>query len=147
MSEKQDEKEIKVTDKRRVKGDGPIVSEATAPEIPKTETEPECKTNEEEYKAASESFTASENTKDRGPVPPVTFISLIFSLASSAMIYMGDVADPEGKSLKDVDMAKQTIDLLGILSEKTKGNLNPEEEKFLSSTLCDLRLRFVQVKK
>ncbi|MCC6160400.1 MAG: DUF1844 domain-containing protein [Deltaproteobacteria bacterium] len=79
-------------------------------------------------------------------MPELNFMSLIFSLATSAMMAMGDLADPDGKSHKDLPMAKQTIDLIGLLSEKTKGNLTVEEEQFLSHTLRDLRLRFVQAR-
>lgn len=76
---------------------------------------------------------------------PTDFITLIFSLGSSALIHLGDAPNPEtGRTEKNLPLAKQTIDLLVTLQEKTRGNLTPEEERFFSSLLYDLRLRFVE---
>lgn len=75
---------------------------------------------------------------------PVTFSSFVVSLASSAMVNLGEVADPISKGRNEnLGIARQTIDLLGILEEKTKGNLDEEEAKLLENVLYDLRLRFV----
>jgi hypothetical protein len=80
-----------------------------------------------------------------GPIDLLTFIR---SLGSSAAIHMGDAPDPEhGEHHKNVPQAKQIIDLLGMLREKTKGNLTPEEARFLDGLLYDLRLRFVEASK
>ncbi|MBZ0273944.1 DUF1844 domain-containing protein [bacterium] len=76
---------------------------------------------------------------------PINFDTLVFSLASQAMIFLGDVADDEGKRHTDPALARQMIDLLGILREKTRGNLSPDEDRFLGDTLRDLRLHFVAV--
>jgi hypothetical protein len=79
---------------------------------------------------------------------PIDFVTFILSLGSSAAIHLGDAPDPEsGKHYKSVPQAKQIIDLLGMLREKTKGNLTPEEAKFLDGLLYDLRLRFVEASK
>jgi hypothetical protein len=77
---------------------------------------------------------------------PVSFGALVFSLYSSAMIQLGVVPDPiSGKiTERDPDAAQQTIDLLGILQEKTKGNLTAEETQLLDACLCELKLTFVQ---
>jgi len=58
---------------------------------------------------------------------------------------LGEIQDPTNKQVtKNLPLAKQTIDLIGILREKTKGNLTPEEEKFLETILFDLRMRYVK---
>jgi hypothetical protein len=75
---------------------------------------------------------------------PIDFLTFILSLGSSAAIQLGDAPDPEsGERHKNVPQAKQIIDLLGMLREKTRGNLTPEETRFLDGLLYDLRLRFV----
>ncbi len=78
--------------------------------------------------------------------PTIDFYTFILSLASSAFVHMGDAPDPEtGQPMPaNLPLAKQTIELLDMLREKTKGNLTQEEEKFLENLLTDLRLRFVQ---
>lgn len=74
----------------------------------------------------------------------IDFYTFILSLGSSAFVHLGDAPHPEtGKVEANLLLAKQTIDILGMLQEKTRGNLTPEEEKFLQTLLSDLRLRFV----
>jgi hypothetical protein len=76
----------------------------------------------------------------------IDFYTFVLSLGSSAFVHLGDAPHPEtGKPLEpDLLVAKQTIDILAMLGEKTKGNLTAEEEKFLETLLTDLRIRFVQ---
>jgi hypothetical protein len=75
----------------------------------------------------------------------IDFVTFVLSLASSAFVHMGDAPHPEtGKPEENLALAKQTIDILGMLEAKTRGNLTSEEEKFLENLLADLRLRFVQ---
>ncbi len=76
---------------------------------------------------------------------PLTFTSFMMSLSTSALIYLGQVPDPiSGKNATDLVGARQTIDLISLLREKTKGNLTPDEESFLDSILYDLRMLFVK---
>lgn len=78
-------------------------------------------------------------------LPGVDFSTFIMSLNASALYHLGVMADPStGQKVKNVDMAKQTIDILGILKEKTKGNLNEEEKNLLENILHDLRLMYVK---
>jgi len=82
---------------------------------------------------------------DRKPAP-IDFYTFVLSLASSAFVHLGDAPHPEtGEPVKpNLPIAQQTIDILAMLRDKTKGNLTPEEEKFMENLLMDLRLRFVQ---
>jgi len=78
--------------------------------------------------------------------PPVeaSFITLVAELAMQASLFMGEIADPESKEpIEDLNRAKYLIDELGVLEEKTKGNLTPEEGAALKNVLFDLRMRFV----
>ena len=76
----------------------------------------------------------------------IDFYTFVFSLGSSAIVHLGDAPHPEtgAPAPPDLLLAKQTIDILAMLQEKTKGNLTPEEEKFLDALLADLRMRFVE---
>ena len=79
------------------------------------------------------------------PLPVITFSTFIFSLNTSALVHLGDYPDPAtGKNEVDLPLAKQTIDLIALLEEKTRGNLTKDEESLLKHILYDLRLRYVQ---
>jgi hypothetical protein len=77
---------------------------------------------------------------------PIDFYTFVLSLGSSAFVHLGDAPNPETgeTSAPNLPVAHQTIDILAMLREKTRGNLTPAEEKFLDNMLTDLRLRYVQ---
>ncbi len=78
-------------------------------------------------------------------LPEISFINLIFSLSTSVLIQLGEIQDPITQQLaKNLPLAKQTIDLIGMLKERTKGNLTTDEEKMLENILYDLRIRYVK---
>jgi hypothetical protein len=102
---------------------------------------------EEEKKEKKKPEPEQSAQRDEGgmPLPEVNFTSLIFSLSSSALLHFGEIADPvSGEKKKDLPLAKHAIDTVAMLKEKTKGNLNEEEEKFIESVLTDLRWRYVK---
>lgn len=73
------------------------------------------------------------------------FIGLLAGLHANAMQYLGKVANPLTEKIeKNLDMAKELIDLISILEEKTRGNLNEYEEKYLKNLLLELRMNFVE---
>lgn len=79
------------------------------------------------------------------PLPDVDFSSFIFSLSTSALLHLGEVPDPVSqKRGKNLPLAKQTIDILAILREKTRGNLTSAEEQLMDHLLTDLRWRYVR---
>ena len=81
----------------------------------------------------------------RGPLPEVNFSSLILSLSSSALLHIGEIADPyTGEKKQDLALAKHSIDTMAMLKEKTEGNLSEEEQKLLESVLTDLRWRYIK---
>ncbi len=78
---------------------------------------------------------------------PLTFTSFVMSLSTSALMYLGQIPEPgSGKTVTDLVGARQTIDLISLLKEKTKGNLTSEEESFIDAVLYDLRILFVKAK-
>lgn len=99
----------------------------------------------EEEAARRQAQAAASQAEAEAPLPEITFSSFIISLSSSAFIHLGDIPDPTtGKIAKNLPLAKQTIDLLGLLREKTRHNLLEEEEKLFDHLLYDLRMRYVK---
>jgi hypothetical protein len=81
------------------------------------------------------------------PLPEVNFSSLIFSLSSTAFLHLGEIPDPStGQKTKDLALAKHVIDTIGMLKEKTEGNLTREEKQLIENILTELRLRYVKAK-
>lgn len=82
---------------------------------------------------------------------PASFDTLVLSMSTTALVHLGDAPDEffggVDKPPKNLHMAKHSIDMLEMLEEKTKGNLDGEEERLLSSVLYDLRMRYVAAKK
>jgi hypothetical protein len=83
-----------------------------------------------------------------GPdLPAIDFTTLVLSLSHSALVHLGDAPEPGGDIAVSLPMARQSIDLIAMLQEKTRGNLTGEEERMLSQALFDLRMRYVEVTK
>ena len=80
---------------------------------------------------------------ERGEMPPASLAGLTSQLMTQTLFYLGELAQRGGEPVVNLDMAKHNIDLLGVLDEKTKGNLTPEEKKLLDSVLYELRMRYV----
>lgn len=81
-------------------------------------------------------------------LPLVDFSTFVLSLSHSALMHLGEAPNPEtGRVERNLPLARQTIDLIGMLDEKTKGNLSGEEERLIGQILFDLRLRFVELSK
>ncbi len=81
-------------------------------------------------------------------LPAIDFATFVLSLSHSALVHLGDAPDPAGGSGEEsLPLARQTIDLLALLQEKTRGNLSGQEEHILDQALYDLRMRFVEVSK
>lgn len=87
-----------------------------------------------------------ERAEQPETLPGIDFSTFVLSLAHSALVHLGDAPDP-GSSQRTVslELARQDIDLLAMLQEKTSGNLSGQEERILAQALLDLRLRFVEV--
>ncbi|MBI2897779.1 MAG: DUF1844 domain-containing protein [Deltaproteobacteria bacterium] len=129
-----EDKGYKVTDRRAFTPDGEL-REETAEPAPGPVAEP------------PEERPEAEPTGPHGPLPEIDFATFLLSLASSAMFQMG-AASVEGQPAEvDLPLARQTIDILGMLQQKTKGNLTGEEERLLDHVLYDLRIQFVAATK
>jgi len=80
-----------------------------------------------------------------GPAPAVTFEHVIQSIYLSALVALGAAAEPGQKPRIDILGARQSIDMLGILQEKTKGNLTEKEQRLLQNALFEVRMMFLEV--
>ncbi len=96
--------------------------------------------------AEGKGFVMSEAAAS-GPLPKVDFSSFMLSLYSSGLVQLGKVEDPStGKKTKNLELAKHTIDMIAMLEEKTKGNLNEDEKNLLKALLSEIRIAFVEAK-
>jgi hypothetical protein len=103
---------------------------------------------EKERLAEKEAARATSPQGGEGEMPPADFRGLIMTLGSQAMMGLGAYGDPQtGRVVIDLVGAQFAIDLLGVLEEKTKGNLAADEAAELNEVLAQLRARFVQVAK
>jgi hypothetical protein len=85
---------------------------------------------------------------DESNAPRLDFNALVLSLGSSVIIHLGEAPDPttgQKRDEPDFSLAQQSIDLLAMLQEKTRGNLSGDEAKFLDNMLYDLRMLYVGV--
>lgn len=134
MAEKEEEKGFVIKDRRMFSSE-----EQGEKETPETAGE----------KRKTEEAPRGEQAEESGGTgrifPEVSFSTFVISLSSSALLHLGEIPDPStNETLLDLEVAKQIIDTLGMLQDKTKGNLDNDEERLLKSILYDLRMRYVQ---
>lgn len=80
-------------------------------------------------------------------MPAVSFTSFVLSLNTTALFHLGDIPHPEtGQKVFDLELARHTIDTLAMLEEKTKGNLDNEEQDLISRVVYELKMRFIRAK-
>lgn len=132
MSDENKKSKIKVTDRRHI-----------------SQTDEEDDKGQKEGADTPEPEVKEEEAKDVGGPPlEVNFATFLFSLHTQALLHMGIIPDPISKeTTTNLEVAKQTIDILGILKDKTRGNLEEEEDKLLNDILYNLRMAYVEKKK
>jgi len=108
----------------------------------------------EESPGAAETVAAGDQTAEAPhasegqPLPEINFSAFVISLSTQALMHLGEIASPiSGKVEVDVPVAKQMIDILGMLREKTRGNLNASEDRLMEDILFDLRMKYVEAVK
>jgi len=118
------------------------ISDATRQD--KTGAEPASSREQREKVAKDFARTAAEQP-EANALPKLDFSTFVMSLSSSAMMHLGEIPEPEsGVQQENLPMAKQTIDLLSLLEEKTTGNLSADENRLLKDILFELRMKYVR---
>jgi hypothetical protein len=136
--EKREGKGFTVQDRRRFSPDTGEARES-APESEDT-AKPQAK--ESQVRSESDAQARQET------LPEINFSTFVISLSTQALMNLGEIANPlSGKVETDIPVAKQMIDILGMLREKTRGNLNGGEEQLMEDILFDLRMKYVEAVK
>lgn len=98
--------------------------------------------------APSEAPDAHSHEAHAEPLPEINFSTFVISLSTQALMHLGEVPSPfSGKVETDVPAAKQMIDLFAMLRDKTRGNLNSNEDRLMEDVLFDLRMKYVEAVK
>ena len=140
MAEEKEEKGFVIKD-RRIFGEEGEGKKEQPPEKEKAAPREEKKASENS-KLKEEAAKGEQQARE---LPPVDFPSFLLSLYTSAAFHFGDMADPAtGKTEKNLPAAKQMIDIIALLKEKTRGNLDANEAELIEGLLYDLRMRFVK---
>jgi hypothetical protein len=148
----QEEVTFKVADRRKFNSDGSLKEGVTLePEAPKEEAKaaataaaPVVKKSDEAADIDKELL--SEEDEIPGADDPASFVNFLSTLATNAAASLGAVPHPAtGKRTLDLDTGKYWLDVLGMLRDKTKGNLHKEESRLLEGLLADLRMQYVQL--
>ena len=141
-----EKKDFVVKDRRIFSGESQEEEnkESSAASVPDDETQTSSSA-EEPQEGEAQKESPSDKTQDEAPLPEINFPTFVVSLNASALLHLGAIEDPTtGQTNKNLPMAKQTIDILSMLQEKTAGNLTTEEEKLLKNILYDLRIIYVK---
>ncbi len=147
--EEEEQSAFKVTDRRMFTTEGEIREQQQpdpGEQAPPQKEEPPKASQEEKPKASQEPSQKeeAERTAERDPSQGVNFASFLLSLATTGMVHLGEIPDPgSGQKMEDLEAARQMIDILGILKEKTEGNLSAEEAHLLENVLYELRMKFM----
>ena len=141
MEDEKQEKGFVIKDRRRFDDTGDV-----RPETPREEAAAKPQEPKPEAKTAEpRSEEPKQQAQADATFPDLNFATFVFSLGTSAMYHFGDFPDPVTKKAeRNLEAAKQTIDILGILKDKTKGNLSDDEDRLLESLLYELRMRYVR---
>ena len=130
--EKDQGKGFKVADRRRFSETGEPREASPAAEAPRT---------------AGEKRGEAQN-KSSDDLPGLNFSTFVISLSTQALMHLGEIPDPiTAKVASDFPVAKQMIDIIGMLGDKTRGNLDPGEQQLMEDVLYDLRMRYVEAVK
>ena len=105
--------------------------------------------SEEKPGERSAGAAGAQSGESAGALPRIDLSTFVLSLAASAMVQLGQAPGPEGEKRErpDLPMARQVIDTLEMLAEKTRGNLDADEEQLLQSVLYEVRMTYVRVER
>lgn len=103
---------------------------------------------DDQQEIAAESPSKGESHAGHEALPEINFSTFVISLSTQALMHLGEIPNPlSGNEERDVPVAKQMIDILGMLQDKTRGNLSGGEAKLIEDILFDLRMKYVEAVK
>lgn len=146
-------KGFKVEDRRRFSAEGELKPEFRGPEAapPPPSAAPRSdppKSAEHSVSGQSAAAAHPAATPHPGPPPPseeLTFASFMVGLSTQALVHLGEINDPYGEQAGvNLGAAQQLIDIVGMLKEKTRGNLDRNEEALIDAILFELRMKYVE---
>lgn len=163
--EERSSKGFKVQDRRRFSAEGELKPEFSGAEEPAAAQRPaagatpsadaqrQAAASEPQHAAAAAGYAAARagagsqgaSTHDR-EAGEINFAAFLMSLSTEALVHLGEMPDPSsGEQRRDLAMAQQMIDILGMLRDKTRGNLDHDEQALLDAVLFDLRMKYVEI--
>jgi hypothetical protein len=171
-SEDESSKGFKIQDRRRFSAEGELKPEFSgadeSPSAAKPDTEASTRESRREsphepghqaaasqpqQAAAAQGYAAARSAAGGAEGNPlgagtgeISFGAFLMSLSTEALVHLGEMADPaSGSRQSDLPMAQQLIDILGMLRDKTRGNLEHDEQALLDAILFDLRMKYVEI--
>jgi len=132
---------FKVEDRRRFSPEGEL-----KPEHRQSEAEPAPAQGTQKAEAPPHQEKAAAHPEAHAAPSEMTFSAFIVGLSTQALVHLGEIPDPvTGKPSRDLPAAQQLIDILGLLQDKTRGNLDAGELHLLDTILFDLRMKYVEI--
>ena len=166
-SEEESSKGFKIQDRRRFSAEGELKPEfsgadepAARPDAPQPSAAPRARANPAsppeqaastpQQAAAAQGYAAARSAAASEGHPSaageITFGTFLMSLSTEALVHLGEMPDPAGgQPQPDLAMAQQLVDILGMLRDKTRGNLDHDEQALLDAILFDLRMKYVEI--
>lgn len=146
--EEEKPKAFKVDDRRRFSAEGELKPEHRGDEErSETAASPKAAAPPPDISAAEPKAApgyAGAHAGGLGPTPEITFGTFVVGLSTQALMHLGEIPDPHGGEMApDLPAAQQLIDIIGMLQEKTRGNLDHDEQALLDAVLFDLRMKYV----
>lgn len=145
---------FKVEDKRRFSSEGDLRPEfkESAQGEPPSAASGSSTTDTSAPSAPPDNPRHAERVSDRPKAgaaePPITFVTFLVGLSTQVLVHLGEIPDPgTGQIQRDLEAAQNIIDLIGIIRDKTRGNLDKDEQPMIDNILFDLRMRYVELAK
>ncbi len=151
MEEQEDKRGFKVQDRRRFSAEGEAKAggedaSSERSEALEIKSEPAASAAEPASKPQTAAAQPAASRQSSEPPPELTFAAFLWSLSEQALAALGEIPDPmSGKVTQDLILAQQMIDIIIMLREKTRGNLDPHEQALLKEILSGLQMKYVEM--
>ena len=150
MEEQEDKRGFKVQDRRRFSAEGEAKEGGETPseriEPLDIKSKPAAPASESASKPQATASQSAAGHQSSEPPPELTFAAFLWSLSEQALAALGEVPDPNsGKVSRDLIMAQQMIDIIQMLRDKTRGNLDQHEQALLKEILSSLQMKYVEL--